>query len=138
MNFKKYLTENILDFWLNNAIDNEYGGIFTSLDRKGNVYDEEKSVWFQGRALWTFAKAYNIIEKKPAYLDVAKKIYSFLPKCTDTDGRMFFIVTRDGRGVQKRRYFFSETFAAIGCAELYKATGDKGIFEEAEKYFDVA
>lgn len=138
MDFKKYLTENILKFWLDNAIDEEYGGIFTSIDRTGKIYDEEKSVWFQGRALWVFAKAYNIIDKNPAYLDAAKRIHSFLPNCVDTDGRMFFIVTRDGREVQKRRYFFSETFAAIGCAELYKATGDKTVFDEAERYFDTA
>lgn len=138
MDFKKYLTENVLPFWLDNAIDGEHGGIFTSLDRSGNIYDEEKSVWFQGRAMWVFAKAYNVIEKNPAYLEAAKRIYSFLPRCADDDGRMFFIVTRDGRGVQKRRYFFSETFAAIGCAELYKATGDKSIFEDAERYFDTA
>lgn len=35
---------------------------------------------------------------------------------------MFFTVTEDGKESQKRRYYFSETFAAIGCAEYYKAT----------------
>lgn len=138
MDFKKYLTDDVLDFWLKNGIDEEQGGIFTCLDRDGVLYGDEKSIWFQGRALWTFSKAYNLIENKPEYLEAAKKIYSFLPKCTDTDGRMFFITTRDGREVQKRRYYFSETFAAIGCAEYYKATGDEEAWEKAEKYFDTA
>ena len=35
---------------------------------------------------------------------------------------MFFTVTAEGKELQKRRYYFSETFAAIGCAEYYKAT----------------
>ena len=35
-------------------------------------------------------------------------------------------------------YYFSETFAAIGCAEYYKATKDKAVLDSAEKYFDVA
>lgn len=138
MDFKKYLTDNVLDFWLKNSIDIEYGGIFTNLDQKGELYSEEKSVWFQGRALWVFSKAYNLIEKKPEYLEAARKIYEFLPKCTDTDGRMFFITTRDGGEVQKRRYFFSETFAAIGCAEFYKMTGEREAWEMAVKYFDMA
>lgn len=138
MDFKKYLIEDVLDFWLKNGIDEEYGGIFTCVDKMGELYGDEKSVWFQGRALWTFSKAYNLIEKKPEYLDAAKKIYAFLQKCTDEDGRMFFIVTRDGKEVQKRRYFFSETFAAIGCAEFYKATGDQEVWEKAEKYFETA
>ena len=138
MNFRKELTENILPFWLENAVDYENGGIYTSLNKKGKVYGEEKSVWFQGRALWSFSKAYNLLEKDPKYLRAAKNIYEFLPKCTDVDGRMFFSVTADGRETRKRRYYFSETFAAIGCAELYKATGDKAVLMSAEKYFEVA
>ncbi len=138
MNFKKDLTENILAFWLKSAIDKENGGIFTCADKTGDIYGTDKSVWFQGRALWSFCKAYNSVEAKPEYLDAAKAIYEFLPKCTDDDGRMFFTVTDDGKELQKRRYYFSETFAAIGCAEYYKATGDKKILDTAEKYFDVA
>ena len=138
MSYRKVLTENILPFWLNNAIDYENGGIFTQLDEKGEIYGTDKSVWFQGRALWVFSKAYNTIEKNPSYLKAAECIYGFLPKCTDTDGRMFFTVTADGRELQKRRYYFSETFAAIGCAELYKATGREDVLEAAERYFTVA
>ena len=138
MNFKTTLTENILPFWLKTAIDYENGGIFTQLDKKGEVYGTDKSVWFQGRALWSFMKAYNVIEKNPEYLKAAECIYSFLPKCTDTDGRMFFTVTKEGKELQKRRYYFSETFAAIGCAELYKATKRPDALESAETYFTVA
>ena len=138
MNYRSDLVNNILPFWLRDAIDYENGGIYTCLDKEGNIYGTDKSVWFQGRALWVFSKAYNCIEKNEEYLKAAKNIYKFFPKCTDTDGRMFFTVTNDGRELQKRRYYFSETFAAIGCAELYKATGDKEVLESAEKYFTVA
>ena len=138
MNYKKDLLENILPFWLDNAIDYENGGIYTSLDKEGVIYGKEKSVWFQGRALWTFSKAYNAIEKNPKYLEAAKCIYDFIPKCVDLDGRMYFTVTSDGKGIQKRRYYFSETFAAIGSAEYYKASGDEGALVAARKFFDVA
>ena len=137
MKFKRELIENVLKFWLP-AVDIEYGGIFTQLDRRGNIYGSEKSVWFQGRALWTFSKAYNVIEKNEEYLNAAERIYQFLEKCTDADGRMYFTVTEDGRGLQKRRYYFSETFAAIGSMEYYKATGRADVLETAERYFDVA
>ncbi len=138
MNYRKELTENILPFWLTHAMDTENGGIFTCLDETGERYGDEKSVWFQGRALWTFAKAYNLIEKNPRYLDAAKSLFSFLPKCEDSDGRMYFTVTADGRGIQKRRYYFSETFAAIGCAEYYRAGGEVAALTAARKYFDIA
>ena len=47
MDFRKDLVENILPFWLENAIDYENGGIYTCLDREGNIYGTDKSVWFQ-------------------------------------------------------------------------------------------
>lgn len=136
--FREDLQEDILSFWLKYSIDWKNGGVYTCLDREGNIYGTDKSVWFQGRTLWVFAKAYNLIEQKEEYLEAAKNIYRFLSKCEDTDGRMYFTVTADGRPLQKRRYYFSETFAAIGCAELYKATGDKKVLADAERYFDVA
>lgn len=71
-------------------------------------------------------------------MEAAKIIYDFLHKCTDTDGRMFFTVTKEGKEIQKRRYYFSETFAAIGCAEYYKATGEKQALRSAENYFNIA
>ena len=138
INYKAELINNVLPFWLENALDGENGGIFTSLDREGKIYGREKSVWFQGRALWTFSKAYNLIEKNPRYLEAAESIYNFLGKCSDTDGRMFFTVTADGRGIQKRRYYFSETFAAIGCAEYYAASGKREALIDARRYFDIA
>ncbi len=134
----KYLTENILPFWLEHAIDEEYGGIFTCLDKGGNIYGEEKSVWFQGRALYIFSYAYNNGLKNEDYLTAAKKIYEFLPMCGDENGRMYFTVTRDGKEIQKRRYYFSETFAAIGCCEYWLASGDPQARFLAEKYFDIA
>ena len=136
--FREILQNDILKFWLDNSFDWKNGGVYTQLDREGNVYGTEKSVWFQGRTLWVFAKAYNLIEKRPEYLEAAKNIYEFLSKCVDEDGRMFFLMTEDGKPLQKRRYYFSETFAVIGCAELYKATGDKKYLDDAERYFQVA
>ena len=47
-------------------------------------------------------------------------------------------MTKEGKEIQKRRYYFSETFAAIGCAEYYKATDEKQALRSAEDYFDVA
>ena len=39
---------NVADFWLKNGMDKEHGGIYTCLDRKGNIYSTDKSVWMQG------------------------------------------------------------------------------------------
>ena len=55
--YKMRLTESVLSFWLKYGMDSENGGIYTALDRDGTLLDTDKSVWFQGRALWSFASA---------------------------------------------------------------------------------
>lgn len=132
------LTENILPFWLKYGLDRKNGGIYTALDRDGSLLETDKSVWFQGRALWIFSKAYSSVEKKPEYLEAADTIVKFLDAhCFDTDGRMFFRVTADGKGVIKRiRYFFSETFAIIGYAAYAVASGKTEYRDKALKLFE--
>ena len=124
-----------LPFWLEHGMDKKYGGILTALDRDGSLLDTDKSVWFQGRALWVFCNAYNKVEKRPEYLEAATSLVRFIEDhCFDTDGRMFFRVTREGKPVIKRlRYFFSEAFAIIGFASYAKATGDMGYADKAYK-----
>ena len=135
--FRRELIEGCIPFWLNNGADKEYGGVLTCLDRVGEVYSEDKSVWMQGRAGWMFSYIYNHIEKKQAYLDFAKSCIDFAREyCIDkTDGRMYFTVTRDGKPLRKRRYWFSETFYIIANAEYYMATKDVFYLETAKKYF---
>ena len=89
--------------------------------------------------MYTYALAYNELEKKDEYLEIAKIMYDFLSKCElDKTGRLPFISARDGRALVVNDAYFSETFAAIGCAEYYIATGDRKVWEKAEQYFDIA
>lgn len=136
--FKDELLNSCVPFWLKNGVDKEYGGVLTCLDRTGKIYSEDKSVWMQGRAGWMFSYIYNNIEKKQEYLEFAKSCIDFASEyCIDkTDGRMYFTVTREGKPLRKRRYWFSETFYIMANAEYYMATGEKSYLETAKKYFD--
>ena len=135
--YKSDLTENIMPFWLKNGLDNENGGVYTCLNRDGSLMDTTKSVWFQGRFAFTCAYAYNNVEKRPEWLDASKKTIDFIEKyCFDDDGHMYFSVTADGRPLRKRRYVFSETFAAIAMSEYALATGDNRYAEKAMKVFN--
>lgn len=135
--YYRLLTESVLPFWLEHGIDRVNGGIYTGLDEDGSLLESDKSVWFQGRALWTFSTAYAKYGKSE-YLEAADIIVKFLEEhCFDTDGRMFFRVTADGRPVIKRiRYFFSETFAVIGFATYGRITGKKEYIEKALKLLE--
>ena len=105
-------------------------------DRDGSLIDDDKAVWIQGRFTWLLSTLYNTIEKREEWLRGAQMGVEFLEKYGfDTDGRMFFHLTRDGRPIRKRRYFFSETFAVIGYAAYAKASGDLQIGEKARELF---
>ncbi len=134
--YREDLVENIMPFWMQYGVDHEHGGVYTCVDRDGTLMDTTKSVWFQGRFAYICAYAYNHIEQRAEWLDAAKSTIDFIEAhCFDTDRHMFFEVTADGTPLRKRRYVFSESFAAIAMAEYSKATGDKTYAEKAMQIF---
>ncbi len=134
--YRRRLLENVVPFWEQHSLDHDYGGYFNSLDRTGAVYDSDKAVWLQARAVWMFSKLYNTVEARPAWLDAARLGYEFLTKhAFDTDGRMFFALTRAGQPLRKRRYYFSETFAAIAFAEYAQATKSAEALDRAKNVY---
>lgn len=134
--YNEDLTENILPFWLKYGLDRVNGGVYTCVDRDGTLMDSTKSVWFQGRCAYVYSFAYNNIERRPEYLEMAKNCLDFIEAhCFDTDGRMFFEVTADGRPLRRRRYVFSECFATIAMSEYSIATVDRAYAEKSLKLF---
>ena len=121
--YRDTLFGDVLPFWLNHGVDAEHGGLLTCLDREGRVIDTDKGVWQQGRFAWLMGHLYNTVERRPEWLAHAEHTARFLTDhCFDTDGRMFFHMTREGMPVRKRRYAFSESFASIAFGELARAT----------------
>ena len=134
--YRADLTDNILPFWLEHGLDRRHGGIYTCLDRQGNLMDPTKSVWFQGRFAFVCSFAYNQVERRPEWLDAARLTLDFMDRhCFDNDGRMYFEVAADGTPLRKRRYVFSESFAAIAMAEYALATGNRAYAEKALRIF---
>lgn len=131
------LTGNIMPFWLEKGMDPVNGGVYTCLDREGNIMDTTKSVWFQGRFGFVTAYAYNNVERNPEWLAASKSCIDFIERhCIDPeDGRMYFEVMADGTPLRKRRYVFSESFAAIAMSEYALASGDMAYAEKALALF---
>ena len=135
--YKHDLTTRIMPFWMEHGWDRKHGGVYTCLNRDGSLMDTTKSVWFQGRFAFVCAFAYNNVEKHQEWLDAAKSTIDFFEHyCFDADGHMYFSVTEDGRPLRKRRYVFSETFAAIALSEYAIATGDMSYAHRALKVFE--
>ena len=136
--YRDTLLDNIVPFWLKNGLDSKHGGIMTCLDRDGSLVDDDKSVWFQGRAGWLFATLYNDVEPREEWLEAAQSCVTFIENhCIDTDGRLYFQVSRAGRPIRKRRYVYSEAFAAIAHAVMYRATAQEKHKFRARELFDI-
>ncbi len=134
--YSNQLLNNTIPFWFPRSFDKDCGGFLLMRDADGSLIDDDKAVWVQGRATWMLSTLYNTVEKKQEWLDGAKLGYDFLNKhCFDADGQMFFHVTRDGRPIRKRRYFFSETFYVIAAAAYAKASGDEEAANKARLVF---
>ncbi len=139
MDFKPYiaryeneLVNNVIPFWENHCVDTEFGGYFTNLDRDGSVYDTEKYMWMQWRIVYMFATLYMSRFKKDNFLDIAKQGFDFLTKHGKSeDGTYYFALNRKGEPTMAPSNIFSDCFAAMGAAAMYKATGEKIYFDEA-------
>ncbi len=129
-----------IDFWMKFGIDKKHGGVYTCLDKKGEIYSTDKSVWMQGRCAWTFAylcKEYGIKEE---WLEISRNCLEFMEKyCINSQAgtRMYFTVTEDGKPLRQRRYCFSEGFYAIANAEFYGVTGELVHLERAKRAYEL-
>ena len=135
--YRDELLNDTLPFWINHCVDRDYGGFTMALGRDGTLVDTDKGVWQQARFTWLLGELFNNVERKEEWLSLALHGAEFLERCCfdATDGRMWFHVTREGQPIRKRRYSFTESFAAIAFGELAKATGESRFAELATRTF---
>lgn len=136
--YRDELLNNVIPFWLEKSQDTEYGGYFTCLDRKGNVFDTDKFIWLQGREVWMFSMLYNNLEKNKEWLQCALQGGEFLKK-HGHDGKFnwYFSLTREGKPIIEPYNIFSYTFATMAFGQLSKATGSQEYAEIAKKTFNI-
>jgi N-acylglucosamine 2-epimerase len=135
--YKNELLDRVVPFWLNKSQDLEFGGYFSCLDRKGNVFDTDKFVWLQARQVWLFSMLYNKVEKKQEWLDCALHGGEFLKKYGhDGNYNWFFSLNRAGNPLVQPYNIFSYTFAAMAFAQLGLASGNAEYSDIACKTFD--
>ena len=128
------------NFWLKHGMDEVNGGVYTCLDRKGEIYSTDKSVWMQGRCGWIFAYLCRVYGVRDEWLKASKSCLDFMEAhCINraAGDRMYFTVTAEGKPLRQRRYCFSEAFYAMANAEYYGVTGEKECLERAKRAYDL-
>ena len=127
--YENELFNNVIPFWEKYSIDTEYGGYFTCLDNKGNVYDTDKFVWPQARQIWTFSMLYNRYKQRSRWLDIAGCGVKFLTRYgMDEAGNWYFALDRKGKPLVQPYNIFSDCFAAMAFSQYGLAGGLAGVF----------
>lgn len=135
--YRDGLLEDTLPFWLKHGMDAEHGGLFTSLGRDGTLLDTDKSVWTQGRFAWLLGTLHSTVEPRQEWLDAALSCLGFLERhAFDDDGRLLFLLTREGKRLRKRRYAYSEAFASMAFAACAKPANREDYAELARGLFE--
>lgn len=134
--YRDGLLNDVVPFWLRHGLDREHGGIMTALNRDGSVIDTDKGLWQQGRFVWLLATLCHTVEPRQEWKSAAESTINFIRRAAHSDGdHMYFQVTREGAPLRRRRYVYTESFAAIAMAAWSRISGDEEAKQEAIALF---
>jgi N-acylglucosamine 2-epimerase len=136
--YRAELLDRTIPFWLKYGVDwnAERGGICTCIADDGRVLSDDKYMWSQLRAIWTFSALCNKIERRKEWLDVAEHIFAFVKKYgRDEQGQWVFLVSKDGKPLQGATSIYADGFAIYGLTELAKATGNQEAIQLARETY---
>jgi N-acylglucosamine 2-epimerase len=129
--YRTRLFDGYIPFWDKGGFDSENGGFMCELYDDGTVQNDEKFIWYQGRAVWIYAYLYNNFGRDSRYLEIAEKTREFMVKFMYSGNGMWLeSVDRNGKKVASTgqgggKNIYGAMFASAGLIELYKATGNE-------------
>ncbi len=134
---RSHLLENVVPFWERHGFAAGRPGIDTCLADNGEALGDDRYLWSQFRAVWTFSALYNRIEQRPDWLRHALEICEFAVRHgRNAAGEWCFRVSPEGRILTGPTSVYVEGFAIGGLTELYRATGDPAVLELALDIFE--
>jgi cellobiose epimerase len=127
----------ILRYWMENAVDERYGGFFGKVDADNRVIaDAPKGCVLNSRILWTFAAAYNQTANQ-AYLKMAERAYQYLNAHfrDRKHGGVYWSVDYQGQPLSKRKQIYGLAFCIYGLSEFYQTTRKDDVLVFAKELY---
>ena len=128
---------NILNYWLENTIDEKNGGFVGEINFEDiKNEDSEKGSVLNARILWSFSAAYAI-EPNPEYLKTAKRAFQYIKDYFfDKEfGGIFWSVNADGKPKDTKNQIYAIAFVIYGLSEFYKIFKNEDALELAQSLF---
>lgn len=140
--WRKNLSERILPYWYDTAIDWKRGGYALADDAvRGRGTPDEKQIVTQARMVWTFSlahrKGYSTAQRD--YLKAARHGVEFLQSAMKDreHGGYFWSVAPDGALRDGRKRLYGESFVVYALVEYHRASGDAAALREALDLYHV-
>jgi N-acylglucosamine 2-epimerase len=141
--YEEQLSQNILPFWLEKAIDPEFGGYFTCFTNTGEqLLNKDKYVWSQGRFVWVLSKLAELTGDMN-YLNLAKSGLDFLSDhCFLPNGNSVFLLSREGEpkeqvtGQGYDTSIYVDCFVVLGFAKYAMIAKNQPALESALRVYD--
>lgn len=130
----RVMGDDIIEFWLTHGIDEQYGGVYGTIDRTGNNIDPRtKGLIQEARHLWVFSMAYQHGRRDPAVRAAADNLYNFIIDHFHADNHQFhYTVSEDGGTVtDDRNAIYAESFAILALSQYAMTFGNKEAAQEA-------
>ena len=131
--------ENILQYWIEYGIDEQFGGFVGQRDHYNKrISRASKGAVLNARILWTFSAAYNFTKNKK-YLEIAHRSYNYIIQyfIDRRNGGLYWELNEDGSVKNSRKQIYAQGFGVYGFSEYYKATGDKIALDHAIQLFQL-
>ncbi len=128
---------NILNYWLENTIDEKNGGFLGEINFEDiKNEDSEKGSVLNARILWSFSAAYAI-EPNPEYLKTAKRAFQYIKDYLyDKEfGGIYWSLNADGTPKDTKNQIYAIAFVIYGLAEFYKIFKNEDALEIAQDLF---
>lgn len=133
----------LLPFWLQHAIDDEYGAFYTCFNNEGNkLLSQDKFTWSQGRFVWVWSKLAEMGiftgAEREHFAALARAGAAFLMKhCLLPNGACAFLMSRDGThkrqapGMPLDSSIYADCFVILGLGRYAGVSGDRAAAEFA-------
>ena len=124
---------NILCYWMQYTIDEEYGGIYGKIDNDNGIDNNApRGLVLNARVLWAFSAAYNHSKEKKYLLIADRTCRYFIDHFLDKQyGGFYWSVDKYGKTGDEKKQVYGIAFSLYGFSEYYKATSSEEALRQA-------